>query len=198
MVKLEDTPPPLPILLWRKKKKQKHGCWACPCNMETGGCLFRLLNAPKSWRARPGLLLFAQHSFAIGSTMQNNDFSILLSAQKHTDSTTKKKNGYDGCDRICILQRADLACRTGMVVRKNRTHWSHRGAKHNWALALMDLRITSTSPAWAPGWFHPRKNMINWEFLFKLNFQTVTEESGGKGWKKRGSDRQADRQRGLG
>lgn len=41
----------------------------------------------------------------------------------------KKKNGSD---RICILhrgQRADLACRTGMVVRKNRTHWSHRGGK---------------------------------------------------------------------
>lgn len=100
--------------------------------METGGCLFRLLKAPKSRRARPGPLLFAQHSFAIGSTMQNNDFSFLLSAQKHTDSTKKKKNGYDGSDRICILhrgQRADLACRTGMVVRKNRTHWSHRGGK---------------------------------------------------------------------
>lgn len=96
--------------------------------------MFRLLNASKSWRARPGLLLFAEHSFAIGSTMQNNDFSFLLSAQKHTDSTKKKKKmGMTGLttSAFFIGQRADLACRTGMVVRKNRTHWSHRGAKHN-------------------------------------------------------------------
>lgn len=32
MVKLEDTPQPQPTLLL-----QKHGCWACLCNMETGG-----------------------------------------------------------------------------------------------------------------------------------------------------------------
>lgn len=58
--------------------------------------MFRLLKAPKSRQARPGPLLFAQHSFAIGSTMQNNDFSFLLSAQKHTDSTKKKKMGMTG------------------------------------------------------------------------------------------------------
>lgn len=33
MVKLEDTPQPQPILLLKK-----NGCWACPCDMETGGC----------------------------------------------------------------------------------------------------------------------------------------------------------------
>lgn len=46
MVKLENTPQPQPILLLKT-----NGCWACLCNMETGGreqrgeCLLRLLKA---------------------------------------------------------------------------------------------------------------------------------------------------------
>lgn len=147
-----------------------------------------------------GPLLFAQHSCAIGTTMQKPSLSFTVTSERHRFNKKRSQTSA-----FFLGRRADLACRMATAVRKNRTGWSHRGtdlAKHS-LLSGLELMITCSAPLLpefqarlTPGRRETDKLLDQFRVSHKA--WLLDYDGGVSGWKKGGrQEGETDREVGL-